>query len=176
MRAAAPAGTPWPSRNSRTARSARCSSHDRTAAAIRASPDPRRVPRVADAGGGAERPVRVAVDLVEDRLDPVAVDEPRGAADANVLDRVQVGEHRRLALRLADPDALDGELRPVLRMAAPIARDVDRLARVHVRERARQDDLLALVADAREHGEVALVEGVANGGDLDRQLRHSAAR
>ena len=106
----------------------------------------------------------------------MAVDEPGGAADADVLDRVQVREDRCLALGLADADALDGELRPVARMAAPVARDVDGLARVDVRERAGEDDLLALVADAREHGEVALLEGVAHRRHLDRQLGHSRAR
>ena len=93
----------------------------------------------------------------------------------DVLDRVQVGEHRGLARRLAHADALDRELRPVARMAAPVARDVDGLARVDVRERAREDDLLAVVADAGEHGEVALLEGVAHRRHLDRQLWHRAA-
>ena len=92
-----------------------------------------------------------------------------------MLDRVQVREHGRLALGLAHADALDGELRPVPRMAPPVALDVDRLARVHVGERAGEDDLLALVADAREHGEVALLEGVPNRRHLDRQLDGTAA-
>jgi len=124
----------------------------------------------------AQRAVRVAVDGVEDALDAVAVDEPGGAADADVLDRVQVGEHRGLAGRLPHADALDRELRAVARVAAPVARDVDGLARVDVRERAREDDLLALVADAGEHGEIALLEGVAHRRHLDRQLWHKTAR
>ena len=118
----------------------------------------------------------VAVDGVEDALDAVAVDEPGGAADAHVLDRVQVGEHGGLARRLPHADALDRELGPVARMAAPVARDVDGLARMDVREGAREDDLLAVVADAGEHGEVALLEGVAHRRHLDRQLWHNPAR
>jgi hypothetical protein len=93
-----------------------------------------------------------------------------------VLDRGQVGQQRGLALGLAHAHPLDGELRPVLGMPAPRAPDVDRLAGVDVGERAGQHDLVTLVADAVQHGEVALLEGVAHRRHLDRQLLHEPHR
>jgi hypothetical protein len=71
---------------------------------------------------------------------------------------------------------LDGELRAVAGMTAPVAGHVDRLARVDVCQRADEDDLLALVADAREHGEVAAVEAETDRRHLDRQRLHDPER
>ncbi len=93
-----------------------------------------------------------------------------------MLDRGQVGQQRRLADRLEDPHALDRELPAVARMAAPVAADLDRLARVHVGQRADEHDLLALVGHAVEHREVAVVEAEAHRGDLDRQRLHRPDR
>jgi 4-hydroxy-tetrahydrodipicolinate synthase len=93
-----------------------------------------------------------------------------------VLDRAQVGEQRSVALGLADADALDRELGAVLRVPAPRPAHVDGLARVHVRQRPGEDDLVALVADALEHGEVALLEDVADAGHFDGELLQGVAR
>jgi hypothetical protein len=132
-------------------------------------------PRAPDPGHLAQRPAGVAVDRGEHLLGAVALEQPRRTANADVLDRGQVGQQRGLALGLAHAHPLDGELRPVLGMPAPRAPDVDRLAGVDVGERAGQHDLVALVADAVQHGEVALLEGVAHRRHLHRQLLHVAA-
>jgi hypothetical protein len=87
-----------------------------------------------------------------------------------------VGEQRRVAHGLAHTDLLDHELLPVARMPPPVAGDVDRLARMDVGQRAGEDHLLTVVADAREHREVAAVEAEAHRRDLDRQRLHRPDR
>ena len=160
MRAATAAGTPCSSRNSRTARSAPWSSHERTAAPIRARPMP---------GHLVQRALGIAVDGGEDLLGAVALEQPRRAARPDVLDRSQVGEQRLLAGGLLDARALGHEAPAVARMALPAALHGDRLALVDVVQRADEHDLLALLADPGQHGEGAVGRPPAHGGHLDAQ-------
>ena len=160
MRAATAAGTPCSSRNSRTARSAPWSSHERTAAPIRARPDARHL---------AQGAVGVAVDGGQDLLGAVALEQPLRPARPDVLDRAQVGEQRRLAGGLLDAGALGHEAPAVARMALPAALDGDRLALVDVVERADEHDLLALLADPGQHREGAVGRPPAHGGHLDAE-------
>ena len=122
-----------------------------------------------DARHLAQAPARVAVELGQDALGAVALDEPRRAARADVLDARQVRLERRDARRLLQPDPVGRELAPVARVLAPGALDQDGLARLDVRERPGDRDLVALVGDAGEHGEVLAVGPPADRGDLDRQ-------
>ena len=55
------------------------------------------------------------------------------------------------------------------RVVLPGALHVDRLALVHVVQRADEHDLLALLGDADQDGEVAVGRAPAHGGDLDGQ-------
>ena len=123
----------------------------------------------ADAGHLAQAPAGVVVELGQHALGPVALDEPRRAARADVLDPGQMRLERRDARRLLQPDPVRHELAPVARVLAPGALDEDGLARLDVRERPGDGDLVALVGDAGEHGEVLAVGPPADRGDLDRQ-------
>src|SRR4029078_8299417 len=67
--------------------------------------------------------------------------------------------------------ALGGELPAVLDVLAKGAAHVDHLAGLHVGQRARHRDLLALVGHPDEHREIAVGQPPANGGDLQRELR-----
>ena len=160
MRAATAAGTPCSSRNSRTARSAPWSSHERTAAPIRAGPMP-----------GTSRRARSGSRSIggQDVLRAVALEQPLRPARTDVLDRAQVGEQRRLAGGLLDAGALGHEAPAVARMALPAALDGDRLALVDVVERADEHDLLALLADPGQHREGAVGRPPAHGGHLDAE-------
>ena len=127
MRAATVAGTPWSSRNSRTARSAPWSSHDATAAPIFAGPMP----------GTSRRRPSGSRSTTASTSGPWRSSSHARAADPDVLDRAEVGEQRLLADGRADAHALGVELPAVAGVAAPGARDVDGLAR-RARGRARR--------------------------------------
>ena len=160
MRAATAAGTPCSSRNSRTARSAPWSSHERTAAPIRARPMP-----------GTSRSARSGSRSMAASTfsGPWRSSSHCRSARPDVLDRPQVGEQRRLAGGLLDAGALGHEAPAVARMALPAALHGDRLALVDVVERADEDDLLALLADPGQHSEGAVGRPPAHGGHLDAE-------
>ncbi len=84
--AADAASTPCVSRNSRSSRSSRWSRHEATAPTSRRGPMP---------GTDAQDALGVAVDRRQHLVGAEALDQPRGAERADVLDRLQVGEQRR---------------------------------------------------------------------------------
>ena len=156
---AAAAGTPCSSRNSRTARWAPCASHDATAA---------RGAR-ADAGHLAQAPAGVAVELGQHALGPwrsTSHAAPRGptcltparcASSAATL--VASCSRTRSATSWRPWRGCSRQV-PSTRTVSPV---------VDVRERPGDGDLVALVGDAGEHGEVLAVGPPADRGDLDRQ-------
>ena len=112
----------------------------------------------------------IAIQRAQHLAGAVAFDEQRGAARADVLDGLEIGRDRRVADGLEDPHALDGELPPVARVAAPAAPDRHRLALAHVAERAHEHGRVAVLADRVEHREVPVGDGPANVHDLRDQL------
>ena len=119
---------------------------------------------------GREDALGIAVDRRQDLVGAEPLDETDRRDGSDMLDALEVGADRVLADRLEHAHALGLKLPAVAGVAAPAARDRDRLALAHVRERTDEHDLLALVGDRVEHGEVALGDAPAHPADLDVEL------
>jgi hypothetical protein len=128
---------------------------------------------LADARYLEQSRARIAVDDLE-HLVAMACQQPLGAARADVLDRAQQRD-QRIRAGGADLQVLDVELAPEARMLAPRALDLDGVALVQVRDRTRERDLLAVIADGGQHREAAIVRAPTHRDDLSgegRGLRH----
>ena len=155
-RAATAPGTPCSASSSaQRAAAARCSLPGR---------DRRLSLALADARHLEQARARVAIDDLE-HLVAVAVQQPLGAARADVLDRAQQRE-QRVRGRRRRPAGSTCELAPEARMLAPGARDLDRVALVQCAIGPVSDDLLAVVVERREHREAAVVGAPAHRDDL----------
>ena len=159
-REAAAAGTPCSSRNSRTARSPPRRSQERHGLGQLARPDARDL---------AEPPARVTIDGLE-HAGAVALEQPRGARRAHVLDRCEVADERLLRGRRGGAHPLDEELPAVLGVLAPAPAGLEALALVDMGERPGERDLLAVVGHRGQHGEV--LARPAHRHHLGRQLLH----
>ena len=103
-------------------------------------------------------------------LGPVALEQPRRAARADVLDRAQVGQQRVLAGGLLHPDCARATKRQPCLGCARQAPSTSTDSPSWTWSSAPGDhDLLAVVADRREHGERAVVRPPAHRGHLDAE-------
>ena len=127
-------------------------------------------PRAPDARHAAQRALGVAVDRGEHLAGAVVLEQPLRPARADVLDRPQVGQQRLLGGRRAQAGLAHREAPAVAGVLLPGAGQLDLLALVHVRERADGHDLLALLGDADDDGEVPVGRAPAHGRDLHGQL------
>ena len=98
---------------------------------------------------------RIGVDRVEHTLLPVALEQLRRPRGPDVLDPPQVRRQRRLAGGRERPRVAHLDLRAEARIVDPRALDRHALALLHVRQRADEHDLVAVVL-AVEHREPAL--------------------
>ena len=121
-----------------------------------------------------ERAARVMVDHREDLL-AVAVEQLLRAAGADVADALEVGEQRGVARRRQRLGLADAHLEAEAPVLLPGPAHADALARLEVRERADEDELVA-VAVGVDDGEAGLVAGPAEADDRDLGLEGRAGR
>ena len=127
-------------------------------------------PALADPGDRAEDRLGVAVDRRQHLAGAEALDEPRRAERADVLDALQVRADGVIADGLQNPHAVGLKLPAVLGVALPGAADDDRLALADVAERADEDRVVAVVADGVDDREVAVGQAPAHADDVGGQL------